>query len=119
MSIAAKTIIGFGIYMGLTGLTLAVAPNTLFGLLGLPPTSEPWVRILGVFMMIVSYYYYRAAQSEATGFFHATVHGRITIGLYLVYLGVTGVGLVLVLFAVGEWIGAIATWLALRSAPRP
>ena len=118
MSTAAKTIVGFGIYMALTGLALAVSPNTLFGLLGLPPTHEPWVRILGVFMMIVSYYYYRAAQSEATGFFRATVHGRLTIGLYLVYLGLTGVGLVMVLFAVGEWIGAAITWWALGTRSR-
>ena len=118
MSTAAKTIIGFGIYMALTGLALAVSPNTLFGLLGLPPTHEPWVRILGMFMMIVSYYYYRTALSEAEAFFRATIHGRTVIGLFLVYLALTGAGLVLILFAVGEWIGAAITWWALGARSR-
>ena len=118
MSTAAKTIVGFGIYMALTGLILVVSPNTLFGIIGLPPTNEPWVRILGFFMMVVGYYYYRTVQTENEAFFRATVHGRTTIAFFLVYLALTGSGMVLILFAVGEWIGAGLTWWALRSGTR-
>jgi hypothetical protein len=115
MSNAAKTIIGFAIYMTLTGFILVVSPNTLFAILGLPLTHEPWIRLLGMFMIIVSYYYYRAAKSEARAFFEATVHGRTGIGLFLVYLAWAGTQWVLVLFACGEWLGALCTWFALRS----
>ncbi len=115
MSKAAKTIVVFAIYMALTGIILLASPNTLLGILRLPLTHEPWIRLLGMFMVIVGYYYYRTAVSEATAFFRATIHGRLTIGLFLVCLGLSGAGLVLVLFALGEWIGAMATWLALRS----
>jgi hypothetical protein len=118
MSTAAKTIVGFAIYMALTGIILVVSPNTLLGILRLPLTHEPWIRLLGMFMVIVGYYYYRTALSEATAFFRATIHGRTTIGVFLVWLALTGAGWVLVLFALGEWIGALATWLALRSRPR-
>lgn len=118
MSKAAKTIFVFGIYMALTGIVLVISPNTLFGILGLPPTNEPWIRLLGFFMIMVSYYYYRTARGEATGFFQATIHGRTAIGFFLLYLALTGSGLILVLFSVGEWIGALATWLALRSPAR-
>jgi uncharacterized membrane protein len=118
MSTAAKTIIVFGIYMAVTGLILVVSPNTLFNIIGLPPTDEPWVRILGMFMMIVAYYYYRTVQSENEAFFRATIHGRTTIGFFLVYLALTGAGMVLILFAVGEWIGAALTWWALRLRAR-
>lgn len=119
MSKAAKTIVGFGIYMAVTGVILLATPNTLLGILGLPLTHEPWIRLLGMFMVIVGYYYYRTAVSEATGFFRATIHGRTAIGFFLIWLGLTGAGLVLVLFALGEWAGAFATWLALRSSARP
>jgi hypothetical protein len=117
MSKAAKTIVGFAIYMALTGLVLIVSPNTLFAILRLPLTQEPWIRLLGMFMIIVSYYYYRTALSEAQEFFRATVHGRTVIGFFLVYLACTGAGWPLILFACGEWLGAILTWLALRSSP--
>jgi hypothetical protein len=119
MSKAAKTIVGFAIYMALTGLVLIVSPNTLLGILRLPLTQEPWIRLLGMFMVIVSYYYYRTALSEAREFFRATVHGRTVIGFFLVWLGLTSVGWVLVLFALGEWAGALLTWLALRSPVAP
>ena len=115
MSKAAKTIVGFAIYMALIGIVLLASPNTLLGILRLSLTREPWIRILGMFMVIVGYYYYRTAVSEATAFFRATIHGRITIGLFLVWLVLNGTGWVLFLFALGEWIGAFATWLALRS----
>jgi hypothetical protein len=118
MSKAAKTIVGFAIYMALTGIILATSPNTLLAILHLPLTHEPWIRLLGVFMIIVSYYYYRTALTEATGFFRATVHGRTAMGFFLVWLALTELGWVLVLFAFGEWIGAGATWLALRSSTR-
>lgn len=117
MSKAAKTIVAFAIYMTLTGILLAIAPNTLLGILRLPLTQEPWIRLLGVFMIIVSYYYIRTARSEAVAFFQATVHGRLAIGVFLVWLAFTGAGWVLALFAVGEWIGAAITWMALRSEP--
>lgn len=116
MSKAAKTIVGFAIYMALTGVVLVISPNTLFGILRLPLTQEPWIRLLGMFMIIVSYYYYRTAVSEATQFFRATIQGRAAIGLFLVWLALTGTGWVLVLFALAEWAGALATWLALRSS---
>jgi hypothetical protein len=119
MSKAAKTIIGFAVYMTLTGLVLIISPNTLFAILGLPLTDEPWIRLLGMFMIVVSYYYCRTAQSEAQEFFRATVHGRAAMGLFLVYLACTGAGGVLILFACGEWLGAALTWFALRSSPVP
>ena len=116
MSKAARTIVIFGIYMGLTGLVLVVSPNTLLGILGLPLTQEPWIRLLGMFMVVVCFYYFRTAKSEAAGFFRATVIGRTVMGFFMVWLGLTSIGWILVLFACVEWLGAGWTWLALRSS---
>ena len=118
MSKTAKTIVGFAIYMALTGLTLVLSPNTLLAILRLPLTHEPWIRLLGAFMVVVGYYYLRTVQSNTTAFFRATVHGRTAIGFFLVYLALTGAGWILILFAVGEWIGAAWTWMALRTEGR-
>lgn len=114
MSNAARTIVAFAIYMALVGAVLVAAPNVLLGVLGLPATSEPWIRILGLMTVIMSYYYWRAAASEATAFFQATVAGRTAMAAFLVLLGVTGAR-VLVLFGMAELAGAVATALALRA----
>ena len=115
MSRPAKTIVAFALYMASTGAILVSMPNFLLRLLGLPLTDEPWIRVLGMFMVIVAYYYFRAAQSEAAEFFRATVLGRTLMGLFLAYLGVSiDGGGVLVLFGAAELVGAAATALALR-----
>jgi hypothetical protein len=116
MSKAAKTIVAFGIYMALTGLFLVVAPNTLLALVHLPPSHDGWIRLLGMFMIIVAFYYLRTAGSEVPAFFRATVYGRTFMGFFMVWLGLTQIGWVLAAFAVPEWIGAAATWFALRSS---
>jgi hypothetical protein len=117
MSSAAKTMVAFGVYMALVGAILAAYPNALLGLLGLPPTEEVWLRILGLFMVIVAYYYYVGARSEATAFFRATVAGRAVMAIFLAFLGLSGAaGTVLVLFGGAELLGAVATGMALRSA---
>jgi hypothetical protein len=108
--------IGFGIYMAATGLVLAVAPNVLLPLLGLPPTDEPWIRLLGAFMIVVAYYYYRCAIAEQVAFFRATVHGRMAIAIFLLGLAVVLPATVLVLFAAMEVAGALVTARALGSS---
>jgi hypothetical protein len=115
MSKAAKSIVGFAIYMTATGIPLVLAPNMLLGILRLPLTDEPWIRLLGAFLIAVAYYYLRMARSEGTEFFRATVHGRTAMALFMVWLGLTQAGFVLVLFALGEFAGAAWTWIALRS----
>lgn len=113
MSNAAKTIAGFAIYMTLTGLVLVISPNFLLALLRLPLTQEPWIRLLGMFLIVVSYYYLQTARSESVAFFRASVHGRAAMGLFLVGLGIAYSEWVLLLFAFGEWFGAGLTWKAL------
>jgi hypothetical protein len=117
MSAAARTMIAFAVYIAITGATLLVAPNALLALVGLPPTQEIWLRVLGMQIVVVAYYYYRASVSEATGFFRATVLGRTAMGVFLTGLAVTGMtGPALVLFGLLEFAGAIWTGLALRSS---
>lgn len=119
MSSAARTIVAFGLYMALVGAILVAVPNVLLTLVGLPPTAEAWIRVLGMFMVIVAYYYYRTALSEATEFFRATVYGRTAMALFLTGLAVSGMtGPVLVLFGLAELAGAVATALALRGGTR-
>ncbi len=102
--------------MALTGLWLVVSPNTLLALVHLPPVNDGWIRLLGMFMIIVAFYYFRTANSEVEKFFRATVYGRTFMGFFMVWLGLTQIGWVLAAFAIPEWIGAGLTWAALRKS---
>ena len=67
-------------------------------------------------MVVVLYYYWRIAVSEATDVMRATVYGRTCMALFLTALAVTGMaGPVLVLFGLAELAGAVATALALKA----
>ncbi len=48
MSRAAFTVKAFGVYLLLLGAALVFVPNLLLSLLGMPPTTEVWIRVVGV-----------------------------------------------------------------------
>jgi hypothetical protein len=116
MSKAARSILIFGLYLIATGVVLAAAPNALLRILRLPPTTEPWVRILGVVVGVLGSYYVAAARQELTGFFRATVWGRgmVLIGFLLLVL-LRLAPPVVIGFALVDTAGALWTTLALRS----
>jgi len=48
MSAAAKSLVVFAMYLFVLGLALIIVPNAILALFGLPPTSDVWIRIIGV-----------------------------------------------------------------------
>ena len=116
MSGAARSVFVFGVYLAGTAATLIVAPNSLLGLLQIAPTTDPWIRVLGVVVLALAAYYVTAARGEVVPFFRATVWVR---AMALVGFG----GLVaaslapatLVGFGIVDALGALWTWTALRT----
>jgi hypothetical protein len=79
MSRAATSVFVFGIYLAAVGAIFLVAPNLLLGVLGFPPTNEVWIRVAGVLVLILAYYFIQSARRGTTGFFRWTVHVRFTV----------------------------------------
>ena len=73
---AARSVGAFGVYLAVLGLGLALAPNAMLALFRQPPTSEPWLRILGIVACVLGGYYLAAARGDAVVFFRASVWGR-------------------------------------------
>ena len=122
MNAAAISVLVYGIYLFANGVGLLCAPNIPLGLLGLPPTQEPWVRVLGLVAGEVGFYFAFAALRGVAGLFRATVHARGVAGLTLIALMVLGLGPVqLSLFAAVDLASAFWTHLAIRrsDAARP
>jgi len=117
MSKAAKSILVFGIFMVLVGLGLLIMPNVLLTLSGYPTTSEVWIRVVGLVVAILGYYYIVAARNELTSLFKASVRARPgVIVVFIVFVALGWAKPILVLFGAIDLLGAIWTGLALRSS---
>jgi len=116
MSRAAKSLLVFAGYVALTGTGFLLVPNILLPLLGSSTTTEPWIRVVGLLVLVLAYYYARAAGNELTEFLRWTVYGR---GAVFVGFGALVVLRLapptLLVFGVVDLLGAIWTHTALRS----
>ena len=115
MTPAARSVNVFGSYLLVLGAILLVAPNPFLQLVRLPPTTEVWIRIVGMLVAILGIYYRIAAAANLAPFFLATVLVRASVPLFL--LGFTLAGWVewpLMLYGAIDAGGALWTWKALR-----
>lgn len=117
---AATTIRVFGIYLMLLGAAVIAAPNPVLALFGLPPTSEVWLRVVGLLAAILGYYYVQAAHHDLVPFYRASVPARVFA--FLSFVAFVLFGLVkpsLILFGAFDLFGAAWTFFALRSSRQP
>ncbi len=117
MSRAARSVFTWGLMMLAYGSAFLLAPNFFLVLVRMPPTSEAWIRVAGLLMVILGGYYLTCARAEQHTFLRATVPGRIVFALGLATF--VGLGLVqppLLLVALVDTCGAFWTWRALRTA---
>jgi hypothetical protein len=115
MSRAAKSLSVFGIYLCGLGLILLLVPNLILQAFGAPPTNEVWIRINGMFILCLSFYYIQAARNELTNFIRWTVWTRIAvIFFFAAFVLLVSAPKALLLFGLIDLLAAIWTWLALR-----
>ena len=118
MSKSAVSIFGFGLYLLLVGPILVLVPNLLLSVFSIPETSEVWIRVLGVVVVVLGYYYVQAARNELTAFFRATVPARvIVLACFSVFVWMKLTAPTLVVFGVIDALGVLWTALALRIRP--
>ena len=81
MSRAAKSVFFFGIYVILFGVILVVAPNVLLKIFYVPETSEVWIRVVGMLVLFLGYFYIRASTNieGSTKFFRWTIYTRSSV----------------------------------------
>ena len=82
--------------------------------LGLDITRLVWIRVVGILVVILGFYYSTAARNELTPFLRATVIGRFTV--LVCFVGFVVLGLappVLILFGVIDAVSAAWTGIAL------
>ena len=75
--------------VALTGLSFIFIPNVPLKMLKTATTKEPWIRILGMVMVGLAYYYIFTSTNGVTIFYWPTVYARFGVFLGLVVLVAT------------------------------
>ncbi|NNE65179.1 MAG: hypothetical protein HKN33_01320 [Pyrinomonadaceae bacterium] len=116
MSKAATSVFVFSLYMFVLGLVLLIVPNMLLRIFAIPDTSEVWIRVVGMLVLILGAYYFQAARNELVEFFKVCVLGRFSVLIFLTAFVLLGFApATLILFGVIDAAAASWTALALRS----
>jgi hypothetical protein len=116
MSRGAISVFVFSVYLYLLGAVLVVTPGTLLRVFGFPETDNLWIRVVGMLVIILGFYYSHAARAEFRPFFVWTVIGRTSVLLFFISFVLAGIApATLVLFGLIDFAGAIWTFLAVRS----
>lgn len=116
MSRAAKSLFVFGIYLCGLGLLLLLVPDLLLRVFGVPPTNEVWIRIIGMLVLCLSFYYVLAARSELTAFIRWTVWARAAVIVYFAaFVLLVSAPKPLLLFGLIDLLSAVWTRLALKA----
>ena len=108
----------FSFYLFVLGLLLVIAPTAVLLPFGIPPTNDPWIRVVGVLAVGIAFYYRRAALTETLEFYRWTLVARPFVFVAFCTLALMRVAPPqLALFGLVDLAGAIWTYLALRARP--
>jgi hypothetical protein len=119
MSKAATSVLLFGIYLAFLGVTLVAIPNVFLGVFGMPAASDIWIRVVGVLVLCLAFYYTQAGRRGLDDFFQWTVYVRCFVFVsFVVFVVLKLVQPILALFGVIDLAGATWTLLALRQRRR-
>ncbi|MBL7847349.1 MAG: hypothetical protein JNL40_07765 [Cyclobacteriaceae bacterium] len=117
MTPASRSLYYFGIYLLFTGLTLIVFPNMLLSLIGIPETTEVWIRLLGTVVTAIGLYYVFMAPANHPLFLMLSVYARVSIFVWFLLFVILGIGpMQLLIFGFVDLLGALWTYSALRRA---
>ena len=115
MSPAAKSLSVFGVYLCGLGLMLLLAPNLLLHVFGVAPTNEVWIRVVGMLVLCLSFYYVQAARHGLTPFIRWTVWTRLAVIVYFTaFVLLLSAPKPLLLFGLIDLLAAVWTWRALN-----
>ena len=116
MSKSALSLFVFSIYLYLLGFVLVVTPDTLLRIFKFPDADGLWIRVVGMLVIILGFYFSHAARAEIRPFFFSTVIGRISVLLFFIAFVVAGLAPpALILFGLIDFAAAMWTFLAMRS----
>lgn len=115
MPASAKSIFYFGIYIALLGILLIFVPNALLGLVNVPMTNEVWIRLAGMLLLFMGFFYVQAGRGHLVPFFKWTLFTRGVAFFFVLGFWLCGfVSWIILAFWLGDLAGLVWTWMALH-----
>jgi hypothetical protein len=106
----------FSVYLYLLGFVLVVTPDTLLRIFKFPETDGLWIRVVGMMVIILGFYFSHVARAEIRPFFVWTVIARTSVLLFFIAFVIAGLAPpALILFGVIDFAAAMWTLFAIRS----
>ncbi len=116
MNKSSTSLLVFGVYLIGMGMGLVFMPNTVLGMLILPPTNEVWIHVVGVLALVLAFYYIQAARANLRPFAEWTVPARVVVFLFFTGFVLVGwVGPIMIALGAVDLLGALWTGWALRT----
>ena len=117
MSNLARSIIVFGIYLSVAGLSFIFIPNVVLPIFGFPTTTEIWIHLTGLLTAILGMYFLYSVRHDDRHFYRATLYARLIFFGGVTLFVLFGLGSpMLIAFGLVDLIGAAWTWTALRAS---
>lgn len=112
---AATSLFVWGWYLTLLGAALLLAPNAILTPFGLPPTEEVWIRVVGMFTVLLAHFSFSSARTRNLDYMRWSVQARFAVPLFFIAFVLEGwVPAALIAFGLVDVAGASWTWWALR-----
>ncbi len=109
----------FGWYVVFDGLVLMTIPGVALDLFGLEDEGTGWLRIMGMVVTFLGWYYVNLAKMGVTPFFRLTTATRLSVPLFMAVFWAAGwIPGVVMAFGLGDFAGGLWTVLALRHEDR-
>lgn len=106
----------WGYYLAAIGGILLGAPNTLLGLVGMPPTEEVWIRVVGMLTWILAYASFQSVRTRNLEYMTWSRNARFAVPFFLAAFVALGyAGPALLPFGAIDLAGATWTWWAIRA----
>lgn len=119
MSKTGISIFAYSIYLGSAGVAMALIPNMLIRMLGLPETQEVWVRLFGFLAFVLGVKGIHGAITNNVPAMQLDVVTRTAFSIFLTVLILLGVSPgILIIFAIIDFAAAVWTQVTIFAAKR-
>ena len=116
MNDTAFSLMAYGVYEGLVGLSLIFFSPLVLKLVKLSDMNHPWVKVVGILAILVAYYHYLIGYYQIEILYEFTIYGRLFFATSMIGLILTqSVPFRVWPFAVASYLGCLWTYVCLLS----
>jgi hypothetical protein len=109
MKQSSLSMLVFGIYEAILCVIFIVFPNQFCALFKLNPPDGFWIRVFGMVLGILAFYYLMAVHEDNRSFYHWTFYGRLVILPTFAVFVILGIAPPIVLLF-GAWDTGCGIW---------